>query len=164
MLVQAAAGGVGHLAVQIAKARGATVLGTASAAKHDLLTDLGVDEPIDYRTVAFEDVAKDVDVVVDLIGGEYARRSLRTMREGGLLVSVPSGQPEGTPEAAAAAGVRSTPFLVEPDGAALAGIGGLMAAGTLRVLIDARYPLERAADAHAAGEAGGSTGKLVLTG
>jgi NADPH:quinone reductase-like Zn-dependent oxidoreductase len=164
VLVHAAAGGVGHLAVQIAKARGATVLGTASAAKHELLTGLGLDEPIDYTSVAFEDVVRDVDVVVDLIGGEYAHRSLRTLRPGGLLVSVPSGVPEGLPEAAREAGVRATPFLVEPDGAALTGIARLLAEGTLRVLVDSTYPLERAADAHAAGEQGHNTGKLVLTG
>jgi NADPH:quinone reductase-like Zn-dependent oxidoreductase len=163
VLVHAAAGGVGHLAVQIAKVRGATVLGTASAAKHDQLTDLGVDEPIDYRSVAFEEVARDVDVVVDLIGGEYGHRSLRTLRPGGLLVSVPSGQPEGLPEAARAAGVRSTSFLVEPDGTALTGIARLLAEGSLRVLVDASYSLEKAADAHAAGEQGRNTGKLVLT-
>lgn len=163
VLVHAAAGGVGHLAVQIAKARGATVLGTASAAKHDQLVDLGVDEPIDYRSVAFEDVARDVDVVVDLIGGEYGHRSLRTLRSGGLLVSVPSGQPEGLPEAARAAGVRSTSFLVEPDGAALTGIARLLAEGSLRVLVGSSYSLEKAADAHAAGEQGRNTGKLVLT-
>jgi NADPH:quinone reductase-like Zn-dependent oxidoreductase len=83
VLVHAAAGGVGHLAVQIAKARGAYVLGTASAAKHAFLRGLGIDEPIDYTAVDFTDVARDVDVVVDAIGGEYGERSLRVLPPGG---------------------------------------------------------------------------------
>lgn len=128
-----------------------------------MLADLGVNEPIDYLSVAFEDVARDVDVVVDLIGGQYSHRSLRTLRPGGLVVSVPSGQPEGLAEAACDAGMRSTGFLVEPDGTALTGIARLLAEGTLRVLVQSTYPLEQAAEAHAAGEQGRSTGKIVLT-
>ena len=85
VLIHAAAGGVGHLAVQIAKARGAYVIGTARAAKHDFLRELGVDEPIDYTTTPWEQTVSDVDVVLDLIGSEdYGLRSLQTLREGGL--------------------------------------------------------------------------------
>src|SRR5690625_2522415 len=80
VLVHAAAGGVGHLAVQIAKARGAYVLGTGSAAKHGFLREIGVDEPIDYRTTDFAEAVRDADAVLDTIGGDYAFRSLRTLR------------------------------------------------------------------------------------
>lgn len=89
VLVHAAAGGVGHLAVQIAKARGAYVIGTASAGKHALLRELGADEVIDYRTTDFEDAVADVDVVIDAVGGDYTRRSLKVLKAGGHLVTLP---------------------------------------------------------------------------
>src|SRR5690606_11595122 len=91
VLVHAAAGGVGHLAVQIAKARGAYVIGTASAPKHNLLHDLGVDEAIDYRAEEFEKVIEpQVDLVLDLIGGEVATRSLDVLHPEGRLICLPS--------------------------------------------------------------------------
>ena len=90
VLIHAAAGGVGHLAVQIAKARGAHVIGTASAAKHGLLAELGVDEAVDYRSQKFEDVVEPVDVVYDLIGGDVAERSLDVLRPDGIQISLPS--------------------------------------------------------------------------
>ncbi len=86
VLIHAAAGGVGHVAVQIAKARGAHVIGTASAAKHDFLRSLGVDEPLDYRERDFAEVVRDVDVVLDTIGGDTGMRSLRVVRPGGIVV------------------------------------------------------------------------------
>src|SRR5690625_7366492 len=82
VLVHAAAGGVGHLAVQIAKARGAYVLGTGSAAKHGFLREVGVDEPLDYRTTDFAEAVQDADAVLDTIGGDYASRALRPRRRG----------------------------------------------------------------------------------
>ena len=90
VLIHAAAGGVGHLAVQIAKARGAHVIGTASAGKHPLLHDLGIDEAVDYRAEAFERVVEPVDLVYDLIGGETAVRSLDVLRPDGRLICLPS--------------------------------------------------------------------------
>ena len=103
VLVLAAAGAVGHLAVQIAKALGAYVVATASTANHDFLRELGVDEPIDYTEQRFEQAAADLDVVVDLIGTEeYGLRSLGALREGGLLIAVPSGTNENVISAARA--------------------------------------------------------------
>ncbi|HWO59800.1 MAG TPA: NADP-dependent oxidoreductase, partial [Umezawaea sp.] len=163
VLVHAAAGGVGHLAVQIAKAKGAYVIGTASAAKHEFLRSIGADEVVDYRTTRFEDVVSDVDVVIDLVGGDNAIRSVATLKPGGLLVAVPSGLLDGVAEAADKAGVRSTPFLVEPDGTALAEIAALVDAGRIRVAIEAVLPLADAGKAHELGEAGRSTGKIVLS-
>jgi len=99
VLVHAAAGGVGHLAVQIAKARGAHVIGTARAEKHDFLRELGVDEPIDYTADPFDQAVSDVDVVFDLVAGEeYGLRSLETLREGGLWLCIPADIPDAVAE------------------------------------------------------------------
>jgi NADPH:quinone reductase-like Zn-dependent oxidoreductase len=161
VLVHAAAGGVGHLAVQIAKARGAHVIGTARAAKHDWLASLGVDEAIDYTAVAFEDVVSGVDVVLDLVGGETGERSLATLRPGGLLISVPSGS-ASLAEHAAARGVRATGFMVEPDHVGLDALVALVADGALRTEVAEVVGLAEAGRAHAIGEQGRNRGKVVL--
>ncbi|HVL86028.1 MAG TPA: NADP-dependent oxidoreductase [Pseudonocardia sp.] len=163
VLVHAAAGGVGHLAVQIAKARGAHVVGTASAGKHELLASLGVDEAVDYRTQAFEEVVEPVDVVYDLIGGEVALRSLDVLRSDGVMICLPSAAAADAMAAAAERGLHATGMLVEPDGDGLADLAALVDEGRLRVLVAETFPLERAADAHRRGEQGRTTGKLVLT-
>ncbi|KJS53543.1 NADPH:quinone reductase [Streptomyces rubellomurinus subsp. indigoferus] len=163
VLVHAAAGGVGHLAVQIAKARGAYVIGTASGAKHGLLRELGADETVDYRTVDVAEAVQGVDVVLDPIGGPSWARSLRSLRPGGTLVSI-EPPTEAFPLAAAeAAGVRAVFVLVEPDQQGLREISRLVGSGRLRVLVDTVLPLERAADAHRLGELGRTTGKIVLS-
>ncbi|MFF4098409.1 NADP-dependent oxidoreductase [Streptomyces sp. NPDC001903] len=159
VLVHAAAGGVGHLAVQIAKARGAYVIGTASAAKHGLLRELGADEVLDYRTTDFEDAVSDVDVVIDAVGGDYGRRSLKVLKPGGHLVTLPG--PDGLP--ADPQGVHASWVLVEPDLKGLQEIAALADRGLLRPLIDTVLPLEQAAKAHEIGEQGRTTGKIVLT-
>ncbi|MCX5612065.1 MULTISPECIES: NADP-dependent oxidoreductase [unclassified Streptomyces] len=159
VLVHAAAGGVGHLAVQIAKARGAYVIGTASAGKHALLRDLGADEVIDYRTTAFEEAVADMDVVIDAIGGDYTQRSLKVIKPGGHLVTLPG--PDGIP--ADTAGVHAAWVLVEPDLAGLREIAALADRGLLKPLVDTVLPLEQAAKAHEIGEQGRTTGKIVLT-
>ncbi|MFG1945007.1 NADP-dependent oxidoreductase [Nonomuraea sp. NPDC048826] len=164
VLIHAAAGGVGHLAVQITKARGAYVIGTASAAKHAFLRGLGADELVDYRAADFAETVRDVDVVLDGIGGDYGRRSLRTLRRGGTLVTLPlSVMDAGLPEEAAALGVRSAAMLVEPDHAALRALAALVEAGRLRPEIAAVLPLAEAAKAHELGETGRTSGKIVLT-
>lgn len=164
VLVHAAAGGVGHLAVQIAKARGAYVIGTASAGKHEFLRGLGADELVDYRTTDFAEVVRDVDVVLDGIGGEYGLRSLRTLRRGGTLVTLPLSELDERLHAEAAErGVRSAAMLVEPDHAAMRSLAALMEAGRLRPEVSAVLPLAEAAKAHELGETGRTTGKIVLT-
>ena len=159
VLVHAAAGGVGHLAVQLAKARGAHVLGTARADKHEFLRDLGVDEPIDYSETAFEDV----DLVIDAIGGDYGMRSLTMIRPGGTLIVIRGGVSAELAAAAAAAGVRAENYLVRPDGPGLARLAGFIDAGDLTIAISQLFPLARAADAHRSGETGRTQGKLVLS-
>jgi NADPH:quinone reductase-like Zn-dependent oxidoreductase len=166
VLVHAAAGGVGHLAVQIAKARGAHVIGTASAAKHALLRDLGADELVDHRSVDFDDAVTGVDVVLDAIGGDYLERSMRTLAPGGLYIGISNPFDLDRVTAAAAEhgrGVRGTTVMVEPDHAALEAITALVEDGRLRPVVSATFPLEEAARAHEQGETGRTTGKLVLT-
>jgi NADPH:quinone reductase-like Zn-dependent oxidoreductase len=163
VLVHAAAGGVGHLAVQIAKARGAHVIGTASAAKHDLLRELGCDEVVDYRAQRFEDVVDPVDLVYDLIGGETAVRSFDVLTPDGMLICLPTIAVEEALRAAEERGVRASGAYVRPDGPGLSELLDLHADGRLRVVVAETFPLERAADAHRLGERGRTTGKVVLT-
>ena len=163
VLIHAAAGGVGHLAVQIAKARGAHVIGTASVAKHDLLHDLGIDEVVDYRAEAFERVVEPVDLVYDLIGGDTALRSLEVMKPDARLICLPSAAAADAMAAARERGLRATGMLVEPDGDGLEELTRLVDDRRLRVLVAETFPLERASHAHRAGELGRTTGKLVLT-
>ncbi|WP_217215266.1 NADP-dependent oxidoreductase [Streptomyces sp. AC550_RSS872] len=163
VLVHAAAGGVGHVAVQIAKARGAYVIGTASAGKHEFLRGLGADELIDYRETDFAEAVKDVDVVLDTLGGETSVRSLKVLRPGGVVVSIlPVGSDEFHEEAERL-GVRAVRMLVDADRADLRAITDLVEKGQLRVEIAGTFPLADAAEAHALGDTGRTTGKLVLT-
>ncbi|MDQ1071109.1 NADPH:quinone reductase-like Zn-dependent oxidoreductase [Streptomyces canus] len=166
VFIHAAAGGVGHLAVQIAKSRGAYVIGTASAAKHDFLRSLGVDEAIDYHEVDFTEAVKDVDVVLDSISLDTAARarSLAVLRPGGTLVSI-LPVPVDPAELAdiAERGIRFESLLVEADRAGMQAIANLVGTGALRAHIEATFPLAEAARAHALGETGRTTGKIVLT-
>ncbi|MFF3935398.1 NADP-dependent oxidoreductase [Streptomyces phaeofaciens] len=163
VLIHAAAGGVGHVAVQIAKERGAYVIGTASAGKHGFLRDLGADEVIDYRETDFTEAVKDVDVVLDTLGGDTSVDSLRVLRPGGIVVSIlPVGSREFYDEAERL-GVRAVRMLVDADRAGMRAIAGLIEAGKLRATIAGTFPLADAAEAHRLGDTGRTTGKLVLT-
>ncbi|MEC4018821.1 NADP-dependent oxidoreductase [Streptomyces sp. H27-D2] len=166
VLIHAAAGGVGHFAVQIAKHLGAHVIGTARAAKHDWLRSLGADELVDYSEVRFEDAVRDVDVVIDLVGDGQdgtSTRSLRTLRRGGTIIAVPSGVSPELLEAARSQGLRASGFLVEPDGTALTSIAELIDKGAVNVEVEDVLPLADAAQAHRRGEQGRTRGKLVLS-
>jgi NADPH:quinone reductase-like Zn-dependent oxidoreductase len=163
VLVLAAAGGVGHLAVQIAKARGAYVIGTARASKHAFLRSLGADEMLDYTSDDVAERVRDADVLLDLVGGEAAAASLGALRDGGVCVAVASGA--GLPQLQELAGerVRVAGLLVEPDRAGLEAIAGLVAEGMLRPHVAHTFPLAEAARAHELSESGRTQGKLVLT-
>jgi NADPH:quinone reductase-like Zn-dependent oxidoreductase len=160
VLVAAAAGGVGHLAVQIAKARGAYVIGTARAVNHGFVRGLGADEVLDYSTVDVGAAVSDVDVAFCLAGGlELAD----TLRPGGLLVYPSSDLPAAFADAAAARGAGATAFLVEPDHAGLAALAELAGSGRLRVHLSDVLDLAEAAQAHRLSESGRTVGKIVLT-
>lgn len=163
VLIHAAAGGVGHLAVQIAKEQGAYVIGTARAAKHDLLRELGADEVVDYTAVDVAEAVEPVDVVLDPIGGDNGPRSLRVLRPGGILVSINSPAEQRLAPLAEELGVRAGFLLVEPDRAGLLALADSVRAGRLRVLVEAELPLADAAKAHELSETGRVTGKIVLT-
>ena len=156
VLIHAAAGGVGHLAVQLAKHRGATVIGTASADHADFLRDLGCDEVIDHTAEKFEDVIEKVDVVLDPLGGDVQARSYAVLKPGGILVAL-------TDEPDAPAGVRAAFIGARPDGERLAEIATLVDAGALRPRVQNTMPLQEIADALKVSRAGHVAGKLVLT-
>jgi NADPH:quinone reductase-like Zn-dependent oxidoreductase len=155
LLIHAAAGGVGHLAVQIAKLRGAFVIGTARAGNHEFLRELGADELIDYSAVDFTTAVRDVDVVLDLIGGDYGKRSLHVLRDDGVYLDTQGSDAEGDP--------RYRRIYVDPSGPDLAEIGALAAAGRLRVRVERVMSLADAAAAHRLSESGRVRGKIVLT-
>ena len=163
MLVTAAGGGVGHLAVQIAKARGAYVIATASRGKHNFVRGLGANEVLDSALPGekLETAVADVDVALDLVGGQASVRWLEALRPGGLLVPI-TGSGPGIDAAAAARGRRATSLLVEPDARGLEALAALVDAGQLRVEIDTALPLEEAAKAHKISQAGHARGKIVL--
>jgi NADPH:quinone reductase-like Zn-dependent oxidoreductase len=160
LLVHAAAGGVGSFAVQLARQAGARVVATGSSANVELLRTLGADEVIDYRVTDFTRVLKDLDVVLDTLGGDAQTRSFGVLRSGGLLVTL---QPPGVDEAMARShGVRTALVAVSPHGGRTAELAALLQAGRLKVLIDQTFNLAEAGAAHARSESGHARGKIVL--
>jgi NADPH:quinone reductase-like Zn-dependent oxidoreductase len=160
ILIHGAAGGVGHLAVQLAKWRGAAVIGTASSRNLDFLHRLGADEVVDYTTTRFEEVAHAVDVVLDIVGGETFRRSWAVLRPGGILVSLntpPSFEP------AAAQGVQLCELGVELEAESeLAELARLADAGHIKPEIATVLPLADVRQAHVLSESRHVRGKIVL--
>lgn len=162
VLVNGAAGGVGHLAVQLAKWQGAHVIAVASGRHAALLRDLGADQFIDYTQANAQDIVRGADLVVDCVGGPGAGRFLRTLKRGGALFPIfPLGF-AGAGEAAAL-GVTVSSTQVRSNGAQLAQLAALLDAGTVRVAIDSSYPLADARLAHERAARGNLQGKLVLT-
>lgn len=163
VLIHAAAGGVGHLAVQIAAAHGAHVVGTASAAKHGFVKSLGAAEVIDYHTTDFTTVLSDMDIIVDAVGGDYGPRCLEVLKPGGVFVPLPSPHDPKLVELAAERGIDARQLLVEPDRADLEILTALVVAGKLRVHVDRTFDLSDVVEAHRALESGRTKGKLVFT-
>ena len=159
ILIHGGSGGVGHVAVQLAKWKGAHVFGTASTKNQELLRELGVDEPIDYTKQKFEDVARNVDLVLDLIGGETQERSWSVLKKGGVLLSLV--QPPSV-EKAKALGVRAAFVAGHPSGAQLAEIAKLIDSGELKLTIDRILPLSEVRRAHELSKSGHTRGKIVL--
>ncbi|WAL65401.1 NADP-dependent oxidoreductase [Amycolatopsis cynarae] len=165
VLIHGAGGGLGHVAVQVAKHLGAEVVGTASAAKHDFLRGLGADQLVDYRTQDYTEVLRDapVDVVLETLGDGNAERSFGVLRQGGVLVTAVERLSSTLPELAKRSGVRFAAVGVEPDPAGLEALGELVEAGRLRVHLQQVFPLDRLAEAHEVLAAGGVQGKLAIT-
>ena len=159
VLIHGGAGGVGTLAVQLARWRGARVVATASARDMELVRSLGADEVIDYHAARFEDVARDIDVVLDSIGGETRERSWGVLRKGGVLVTLVSPIPPGVAEQH---GVRGVFFVVSGNRGQLEQIAALVDTGKLKPVISEVVPLARGREAFQQGAAGHAPGKIVL--
>jgi NADPH:quinone reductase-like Zn-dependent oxidoreductase len=162
VLVHAAAGGVGHFAVQLAKHAGAYVIGTSSAANKDFVLGLGADEHIDYRSQQFENMVKDADLVLDTVGGNNIERSLHTVKEGGIVISIPSAVPEETAAAARQKNVDAFFFLVQSNGNDMEALATLLEKGVIRPYIN-HYDFSQMDMAHQQQESGSTRGKIVLT-
>ncbi len=162
ILIHAGAGGVGHFAVQFARERGAHVIATASAGNRDFLAELGVHEVIDYRTTDIVEECYGLDVVLDLIGGDTGKRSLHTLGEQGVLVTIPTVTADEIISEAEAMGLRAHGMTVRPDVFHLDEIAELIEDGDVRVHIEKAFPLEDVALAHEMLEGGHVRGKLVL--
>jgi NADPH:quinone reductase-like Zn-dependent oxidoreductase len=159
LLVHGAAGALGSVAVQLAREVGARVIGTASGAGLALVAGLGAEQVIDYRNERFEALVKDVDVVLDTLGGATQEASWSTLRPGGLLVATAVPPPPGRAEAS---GVRGAFVFTRPDGQVLADLARRADAGRLQVFVGEEFALADAHHAHRIGESGRSRAKMVL--
>jgi NADPH:quinone reductase-like Zn-dependent oxidoreductase len=159
VLIHAGAGGVGHFAIQLAKAKGAKVYATASANHLGFLKELGADVAIDYKAQKFEELAKDVDVVLDSIGGETQTRSLGCLKKGGYLVSIV--QPPDAKKLEEL-GLKGSIMLVAPNVKELDEIGALIEAQKVKCVVSETVPLAEAKRAHELSETGHTQGKIVL--
>lgn len=160
VLIHAGSGGVGTLAIQIAKHFGAFVTTTTSAKNAELVKALGADLVVDYTTRSFEDEVSEYDLVIDTIGGETLARSFGVLKKGGTIVSVKGQDTEGLAEKH---GVRFEWFFMWPDGEMLAELARLIAEGTIKTVIDSTFPMDQAADAYDRLATGRAVGKVVVT-
>lgn len=158
VLIHGGSGAVGQFAIQLAKLRGATVYTTTSARNTDLVLSLGADHAIDYQQVDFSEL-RDMDVVLDTIGGEVQDKSWKTIKPGGRLLSIVQ-----TPDEAVAAshGVTASFYFIEPDRSQLEEMARLADAGKLIVNIDSEFSLDQVADAHERSESGRAQGKIII--
>lgn len=160
ILVHAAAGGVGHFAVQIAHHIGAYVIGTSSAVNRDFVLGLGANEHIDYTAQRFEDVVKDVDFVLDCLGSEHLERSLKVVKKGGTVVSI-LGMSDEVKEKTKKMGIKGLAMLVQSSGEDMQHIAQLLEDGVLRPEVTI-FPADQIAAAHQQVETGKTRGKVVI--
>jgi NADPH:quinone reductase-like Zn-dependent oxidoreductase len=163
VLIHAASGGVGHLAVQLAKAAGAYVIGTSSAANKDFVLSLGADEHIDYKTVRFEEVLHDLDFVLDTNGGDYVKRSIPVLKSGATVVSITGKISDEDQQKAAAAGITALSILVDSNAAGMQQVADLLKSGALKPHISQVFAFEDMGKAHLQLESHRTVGKLVVT-
>jgi NADPH:quinone reductase-like Zn-dependent oxidoreductase len=159
VLIHGGSGGVGSFAVQIAKAKGARVIATASTANQDLLKQLGADVPIDYTKTKFEEVAKDVDVVVDTVGRDTLARSYPIVKKGGIVTTIVSRPDQAQLDKY---GIRGNSVWSHPDGNELAEITKLIEAGKIKPIVSQVFPLADAVKAAEQAETHHTRGKLVV--
>jgi len=159
VLIHGGSGGVGMFAIPFAKIRGAKVFATASTANQDFLKQLGADVAIDYKTQKFEDIAKDVDVVIDGVGGETLARSYPIVKKGGIVVSLSDRVDQAQ---LGKYGIRGTSLVVQNNGDDLAQIGKLIDQGKIKVIVSETFPLADANKAEAKADLGHTRGKIVL--
>jgi NADPH:quinone reductase-like Zn-dependent oxidoreductase len=162
LLMHAAAGGVGHFAVQIAKHLGMTVTGTASAANEAYLKEIGADHFIDYTSQKFEEAANDIDVVFDPIGSETAARSLEVLKQGGTLISIVGGVKEHLSPIIEEKQVQAKNYLVHSSGTDMQELAQLLQQGILKPHISHQFSFEEMAKAHQQIESGKTRGKVVV--
>lgn len=159
VLIHAGSGGVGSLAIQLAKACGAHVVATTSGKNIPLVKSLGADQLVDYRSQQFDHVVHEMDVVFDTIGGEVQERSWASLKAGGILVSIVSPP---SAELAAAHDARAGFVFIQPDAEVLTQLAALVDAGKMRPIIAAEFALEDIVKAHTLSESGRADGKIVL--
>jgi NADPH:quinone reductase-like Zn-dependent oxidoreductase len=159
VLIHGGAGGLGHFAIQFAKAKGAEVFTTVAAEDMDFVRSLGADVAIDYKTQEFEDEVKDMDLVYDIVGGETQERSFAVLRRGGTLVTTLAPPPQ---DKAAEFGVKAMRYTTQESGHDLEEIGELIGRELVRVHVASTFPLAKAAEAQRALERGHVRGKIVL--
>ena len=163
VLIHAGAGGVGHYAIQLAKNQGAHVITTASAKNSDFVLSLGADEHIDYRTQPFEEAVSEVDFVLDGIGGETLIKSMKVVKDGGIIISLPAGDfPEEVLEEAKRRNVDVAFILVKSSGEDMQKLAGMLADGSLRAHISKTFSFNEMREAHEALETGRTVGKIVV--
>jgi NADPH:quinone reductase-like Zn-dependent oxidoreductase len=162
VLIHAAAGGVGHYAVQMAKSLGAYVAGTTSGKNREFVLGLGASEHIDYEKQRFEEILYDMDFVLDAIGGDYIDRSLTVLKPGGTIISIPSGANENIYERARAKGMNGNTFMVQSNGNDMKEISDLLQKGIVKSYVSKTFPFDEIQSAHLQIESGKTRGKIVL--
>ncbi|GAA4926485.1 NADP-dependent oxidoreductase [Mucilaginibacter defluvii] len=163
VLVHAAAGGVGHFAVQLAKHLGAHVTGTSSARNKDFILNLGADAHIDYTTYDWANHPEEFDFVLDGVGGDTIDTSILVTKPGGTVISIPTGLNEAVTEKAKAKGVNGYFILVKSDGYDMQQVAALLEKGTLKAHVSETFPFAEMAEAHLQVESGRTVGKVIVT-
>lgn len=164
VLIHAGSGGVGHFAIQIAKSLGATVVATSSGKNRDFVLSLGADEHVDYREQKFEEVLTDIDFVLDGMGGAVLENSLKVVKDGGTIVSLPTMEfPEEIKSIAEPRNIKLEFVMVSSNGDDMNTLKELIEAGTVRPHVSVTFPFEKMAAAHEQVESGRTVGKAVVT-
>ncbi len=159
VLIHAGSGGVGSLAIQIAKHLGAVVATTTSGSNLGMVEDLGADVAIDYQTQRFDEELSDYDLVIDTLGGESLERSFATVKRGGRIVSIKGEAPKGLADER---GVQFTAFYMSPSGSMLTTLAGLIESGAVRPIVDSVFPLSEVQQAFEHSDAGRARGKIII--